>query len=133
MRNEQEMLSLITTIAEQDDRIRAVIMNGSRVNPAAKRDIFQDFDIVYFVTEIASFTADHTWINQFGEIMIVQMPEAMADPPPMNDGHFAYLFRQVAIPLAERYGFPYPHGDDQRVSAHLRHSRALPKTATAMD
>jgi len=288
MRSEQEMLTLITTIAEQDERIRAVMMNGSRVNPTAKRDIFQDFDIVYFVTEIESFIADHTWIDCFGEIMIMQMPETIEDPPPMNDGHFAYLmqfmdgnridltlfplalmptfrleslsrmlldkdglfpnlppaadsdflptpptakafadccnefwwvstyvakglwrgelpyakalldgimreqlvkmltwhigirtafqqgagkfgkylqrrlepelwtlfeqsyadagyannwdalltmcdlFRQVAVPIAERFGFAYPHGDDQRVSAHLRHVRALPHTATAM-
>lgn len=93
MRTAEEMLTLIMTIAEQDERIRAVMMNGSRVNPAAKRDIFQDFDIVYFVTEIDSFLADHTWVNGFGERMIMQMPEAMADPPPMNDGHFGYLMQ----------------------------------------
>jgi aminoglycoside 6-adenylyltransferase len=42
------------------------------------------------------------------------------------------LFRQVAVPIAERYGFSYPHDDAQRVSAHLRHVRTLPKAATAM-
>jgi aminoglycoside 6-adenylyltransferase len=42
------------------------------------------------------------------------------------------LFRQVAVPIAKRFGFAYPHGDDQRVSAHLRHVRALPKSATNM-
>jgi len=45
MRNEKEMLDLILNIAENDDNIRAVIMNGSRVNPHAKKDPFQDFDI----------------------------------------------------------------------------------------
>lgn len=288
MRSEEEMLTLITTIAAQDERIRAVMLNGSRANPAAKRDLFQDYDVVYFVTELDSFIADHAWINGFGELMIMQMPEAMEDPPPMNDGHFAYLmqfmdgnridltlfplallahfqqeslsqmvldkdglfpdlppatdrdyrpmpptakafadccnefwwvatyvakglwrdeipyakalldramreqllklltwhigvktafqqgpgkfgkalprllepdlwalveqsyagsdmasnwaallamcdlFRQTAVPLAEQFGFSYPHCDDQRVSAHLRHVRDLPKTATSM-
>ena len=93
MRSEQEMLELIISTAENDDRIRAVMLNGSRVNPNAPRDIFQDFDIAYFVTDIDSFTGDHTWIERFGEIMILQMPEAMIDPPPMNDGHFAYLMQ----------------------------------------
>jgi aminoglycoside 6-adenylyltransferase len=93
MRSEQEMVELIVSTAKNDDRIRAVMLNGSRVNPNAPRDIFQDFDIAYFVTDIGSFTRDHTWIERFGEIMILQMPEAMQDPPPMNDGHFAYLMQ----------------------------------------
>ena len=93
MRGEQEMLELIVNTAKNDDRIRAVVMNGSRVNPNARRDIFQDFDIAYFVTDVGSFTADHTWIDRFGEIMILQMPEAMGDPPPVNDGRFAYLMQ----------------------------------------
>jgi aminoglycoside 6-adenylyltransferase len=68
-------------------------MSGSRADPDARRDIFQDFDIVYFVTDVASFTHDHTWINRFGELMILQMPESMGDPAPINDGRFAYLMQ----------------------------------------
>jgi aminoglycoside 6-adenylyltransferase len=93
MRSEQEILELILDTAKSDDRIRAVIMNGSRTNPNASRDIFQDFDIVYLVTEVESFIADHTWIHRFGELMLLQMPEAMQDPPPENDGNFPYLIQ----------------------------------------
>jgi aminoglycoside 6-adenylyltransferase len=93
MRSEQEMLEVIVNTAKNDDRILAAMINGSRVNPNAPRDIFQDFDIAYFVTDIDSFTKDHSWIKRFGELMILQMPEAMEDPPPMNDGHFAYLMQ----------------------------------------
>src|SRR5262245_8437875 len=91
MRSEQEILELILTTAKNDDRIRAVIMNGSRNNPSAPRDIFQDFDVLYLVTEVAPFADDHTWIHRFGELMIMQMPEAMQDPPPQNDGSFTFL------------------------------------------
>src|SRR3954471_7805839 len=93
MRTEQEILELILSTARNDEHIRAVIMNGSRANPNAPRDIFQDFDILYLVTEVAPFTDDHTWIHRFGELMILQMPEAMQDPPPENDGSFAYLMQ----------------------------------------
>lgn len=93
MRSEQEMLALIVNTAQNDDRIRAVIMNGSRANPNAPRDIFQDFDIVYFVSDVGSFMEDSTWIDRFGEMMILQLPEAMEDPPPQNDGTFAYLMQ----------------------------------------
>ena len=45
MRSEQEMRDLIINTAREDERVRAVIMNGSRTNPNAPVDIFQDFDI----------------------------------------------------------------------------------------
>jgi len=93
MRSEQEMLELILSTAQYDERIRAVVMAGSRANPDARRDMFQDFDIAYFVTDVASFTDDHTWINRFGELMILQMPETMGNPPPASDGRFAYLMQ----------------------------------------
>lgn len=93
MRSEQAMMELILNTAQNDEHIRAVMLNGSRANPNARGDLFQDFDIVYFVTSVGSFTADHSWIDRFGELMILQMPEAMDDPPPMQDGHFSYLMQ----------------------------------------
>jgi aminoglycoside 6-adenylyltransferase len=93
MRSEQEIFDLILATARADDRIRAVILNGSRANPNAPRDIFQDFDVVYFVNDVASFTADHAWIGRFGELLILQMPELMADPPGEENGRFAYLMQ----------------------------------------
>lgn len=93
MRSEQEMLGLIISTAEKDDRIRAVLMTGSRTNPNARRDLFQDFDIVYVVTNIAAFKNDRGWIERFGELMILQMPDAMNDLPTLNDSRFAYLMQ----------------------------------------
>lgn len=90
MRTEQQMLDLILNEARADDRIRAVVMNGSRANPHAPRDIFQDYDIVYLVTDVAPFVANLAWIERFGALMIVQMPDAMGDAPGPNPG-FAYL------------------------------------------
>lgn len=95
MRNEQEMMDLILNKAKNDERIRAVIMNGSRTNPHAKKDLLQDFDIVYIVRNIETFTADHTWVDYFGERIMMQMPEAKEVPPPVNKGHFIYLMQFV--------------------------------------
>lgn len=75
MRTEQEMLHLIITTANEDARIRAVYMNGSRVNTNAPKDIFQDYDIVYVVTETLSFRKDRHWIDRFGERLYMQYPE----------------------------------------------------------
>lgn len=54
MRTEKEMYDLILDIAQKDERIRAVYMNGSRTNTNVQIDIFQDYDIVYIVTETKS-------------------------------------------------------------------------------
>lgn len=93
MRSEKEMLDLILTTARSDERIRAVIMNGSRVNPNTPRDILQDFDIIYVVTEVASFRKDEDWIKHFGDLMILQMPEDMRDPPPGEGEAYSYLMQ----------------------------------------
>lgn len=60
-RTETEMMNLILGTAKEDERVRTVILNGSRANPNVKKDIFQDFDIVYIVREMESFTCDHSW------------------------------------------------------------------------
>ncbi|MGF7060634.1 hypothetical protein HNR33_004326 [Brassicibacter mesophilus] len=60
MRTEQEMFDLIINVAKQDERIRAVYMNGSRTNPNVHKDIFQDYDIVYVVSEIKPFYEDES-------------------------------------------------------------------------
>jgi aminoglycoside 6-adenylyltransferase len=39
------------------------------------------------------------------------------------------LFRQIALQLAEHFGFDYRQDDDERVSAHLEHVRYLPSDA----
>jgi aminoglycoside 6-adenylyltransferase len=75
MRNEQQMLKLILSTARQDERIRAVCLEGSRTNPKAPRDIFQDYDVVYVVGETASFQQDNGWIDRFGERLYMQYPE----------------------------------------------------------
>ncbi|MEK4601307.1 aminoglycoside 6-adenylyltransferase [Bacillus sp. FSL L8-0099] len=93
MRTEKEMLDLIINTAKEDERIRAVIMNGSRVNPNVKKDCFQDYDIMYVVNDIQSFISNHNWIHRFGEIMIVQMPEEMSLIPADEDGKFPYLMK----------------------------------------
>jgi aminoglycoside 6-adenylyltransferase len=42
------------------------------------------------------------------------------------------LFRRVAQPVAQHFGFTYPQGDDERVTAHLQHVRTLPRDAVEM-
>ncbi len=92
MRNETEMFDLILGIAKEDDRIRAVLMSGSRANPDCPKDEFQDYDIIYFVKDVAPFYHNMDWIvEKFGCPAIMHMPEAMELIPPDGDGSFVYL------------------------------------------
>jgi aminoglycoside 6-adenylyltransferase len=93
MRTEKEIIDLILNTARQDERIRAVVMNGSRANPDTPRDMFQDYDIVYFVADVAPFRRNFNWIKRFGELMIMQTPEDMGDPPGKGDGQYIYLMQ----------------------------------------
>lgn len=74
MRNYHEMMQLIMQKANEDERIRAVLLDGSRANANATHDQYCDFDIVYIVKDIREFTKDRNWIEYFGEILIVQCP-----------------------------------------------------------
>ena len=77
MRSDKEILQLIIDKAVSDERIRAVLLNGSRVNPTVLPDAFQDFDIVFIVTQMDSFLANHQWTEYFGEKLIEQLPSTM--------------------------------------------------------
>lgn len=67
LRTEQEMMDLILGVAERDERVRAVVLNGSRANPNAPKGAFQDYDIVHLVTDLDSSVSDDSWIDVFGE------------------------------------------------------------------
>src|SRR5687767_8570898 len=90
MRNESEVLKLIVGIATNDHRVRAVLMNGSRVNPTIIPDEYQDFDIVFVVNSLSDFTNDHSWIDVFGKIIIRQLPDEMSFGTRDHHG-FTYL------------------------------------------
>lgn len=110
MRSEGEMMNLILAVARQDERIRAVALNGSRANPRVPKDWLQDYDIVYVVTDVDSFAQNREWIDVFGERMILQIPIEMRLVTPGQDQRQNYLMQFMdgnridltLVPLAER-------------------------------
>lgn len=75
MRKEKEMMACILQVAREDERVRAVYLNGSRTNPNVPKDIFQDYDVVYVVTETRSFIEEEHWIDMFGKQLYMQLPD----------------------------------------------------------
>ena len=88
MRSKQEMMELILNVAKEDSRIRAAAMNGSRVNRNVPSDSFQDYDIVYLVSDMGSFINDPNWIDVFGDRIMMQTPENMTMFPPTLGGYY---------------------------------------------
>lgn len=108
MRCEQEIMNMLLRIAKEDERILALYMNGSRVNPTIEKDIFQDYDIVYVVSETASFRKSDAWLAQFGDILMMQKPEAMDEQ------------LQHPCNLDHNYGYLMQFWDGNRIDLHLK-------------
>lgn len=104
MRSEKEMMDMILGIAEKDERIRGVYMTGSKTNPNAPKDIFQDYDIVYIVHETASFRNDREWIDIFGRRLYMQYPDDMPGP---------------GVDIENCYGYLMQFEDGNRLDLHL--------------
>lgn len=93
MRSEKEMFDLILNTAKDDERIRGVILNGSRTNSNAIKDIFQDYDVVYVVEETKPFREDRAWIDRFGERLYMQYPEENTDYPMNLENSYGWLIQ----------------------------------------
>ncbi|MDR2102175.1 MAG: aminoglycoside 6-adenylyltransferase [Treponema sp.] len=91
MRSDEEMMDMILSFARNDERVRVVTMEGSRLNKNAPRDTFQDYDISYIVGDLGSFKKNDDWLDVFGKRIIMQKPEAMAMFPPTLGNWFSYL------------------------------------------
>ncbi len=90
MRSDEQIYDIVLNFAKEDERIRAVTLEGSRTNKNIPPDRFQDFDITFFVTDMESFTGDDKWLDVFGERLIMQKPEDMELFPAAEKG-FSYL------------------------------------------
>ncbi|RHF68421.1 aminoglycoside 6-adenylyltransferase [Streptococcus parasanguinis] len=71
MRTENELMNLILQIADSIE-VEAIALSGSRTNPQAPKDEFQDYDVVYIVENLNDLLSDLSWLDQFGMRLIEQ-------------------------------------------------------------
>lgn len=72
MRTENEVLTQLLDFANNEDKVRTVIFNGSKVNPNLEKDIFCDYDVVFSVTNPDYYLRNQEWNQRFGELVIIQ-------------------------------------------------------------
>ncbi|MBD5514439.1 MAG: aminoglycoside 6-adenylyltransferase [Lachnospiraceae bacterium] len=93
MRDEVTMYKLFMDIANADDRILAMYLNGSRTNANVPKDIMQDYDLVFVVTETRPFIEDKNWILNFGNILYMQYPDESPDYPSDKENIYGWLMQ----------------------------------------
>ncbi|HEY8364817.1 MAG TPA: aminoglycoside 6-adenylyltransferase [Haloplasmataceae bacterium] len=72
MRQFDTVLNKILEFAKKRDDIRIVILNGSRVNPNAPIDMFQDYDVLMITNNPNYYNTNQEWIKTFGELVMIQ-------------------------------------------------------------
>jgi aminoglycoside 6-adenylyltransferase len=101
MRTESEVIDQLLQFAHADEKVRAVILNGSRVNPNVTKDIFCDYDLIFVVTEPRYYMDHQDWIGTFGELIMMQQNDIKTDGE--NEYIFLMLFTDgVRIDLSFR-------------------------------
>ncbi len=68
---QQDVIRRLREWAERRDAVRAMLMTSTRAVPGAPVDIFSDYDIVLVVRDIQPFVADRSWLQDFGEVLVV--------------------------------------------------------------
>ena len=91
MPNEKEIFDLINKIVNEDEKILAVYMNGSRTNPNVKKDILQDYDVVFVVSDVGLFSKNPEWINKFGNPFYMQLPDENPNYPSDKENFYGIL------------------------------------------
>lgn len=67
---------MLVNFAKKDEHVRLITLEGSRSRANVIRDAFQDYDVSYFVSDMAGFEANDEWLDYFGPRLIMQKPEA---------------------------------------------------------
>lgn len=104
LRSAAEIKQIFTDLAMRDNRIRAILLQGSRANSKIVPDAYQDYDIFLVVNQMEEFISDHLWTSVFGERIISQLPDEMKTVEDRHNEkdsfHYLMLFKdQTRIDL----------------------------------
>jgi hypothetical protein len=60
--------------------VRAVLLISTRAIPDALIDALSDYDVILGAQDIHPFVADRTWLNDFGDVLVVYWDPIRPDP-----------------------------------------------------
>ena len=76
----RDMIATISAWALARSPIRAVVLTSTRAIPNAPVDVLSDYDVILIVQDIQPFVTDRTWLNDFGDVLVVYWDPIHADP-----------------------------------------------------
>lgn len=77
----EQLFEKIVAWAETEDAIRAMIIEGSRGRKDHAVDRFSDYDLNLYVTDMARYADDDTWIKRIGPIWAMEKEPSSAGEP----------------------------------------------------
>ena len=64
----------------RQEAVRAMLLTSTRAIEHAQVDIYSDYDVVLVVTDIHPFHSERSWLDDFGEVLVVYWDPISADP-----------------------------------------------------
>ncbi len=76
MRSDNEVLEAVVSWGKENKDVRTILLTGSRANPAARVDLFSDYDIELVVNNPNLYLNNEAWLTAFGEpLAIIRVDE----------------------------------------------------------
>src|SRR5215207_5904730 len=75
-----DVMSKLIQWAEQRESIRAMLLTSTHAVPNAPVDFLSDYDVVLVVQDIHPFFEDRSWLEDFGEVLVVYWDPIYPDP-----------------------------------------------------
>src|SRR5579862_9296811 len=65
-----EVIDRLQAWATAHPLIRALLLESTRANPGAPRDLFSDYDVLLVVSDIDRFVTDDRWLHDVGTPLV---------------------------------------------------------------
>lgn len=69
--HQDDVFHKLTQWAERRSSIRAMLLTSTRAVPGAAVDSLSDYDVILIVEDIHPFFEDRSWLEDFGEVLVV--------------------------------------------------------------
>jgi len=76
----KDVIQSIIRWADAHESIRATLLTSTRAIPGAEVDVLSDYDVILVVQDIFPFVIDHSWLNEFGNVLVAYWDEIHPDP-----------------------------------------------------
>lgn len=71
MQEAEQVIDSLIFWADDEPRVRAMVLTSSRAIPGAPIDILSDYDVILALTEVQPFFEDRAWLEAFGRVLVL--------------------------------------------------------------